>query len=82
MEFWNFNGSVSMKGFAGILKIPERDRKDHLFLPSPGWIIPLFRDTGLILKAQHYSSDILSYIPQIQPVSICLDCERMKRGEW
>ena len=27
MEFWNFNVSVSMKGFAGILKIPERDRK-------------------------------------------------------
>jgi hypothetical protein len=31
MEFWNFNVSGRMKGFAGISNILERDRKDHLF---------------------------------------------------
>jgi len=44
MEFWNFNVSVSMKGFAGILKIPERDRKITFSSRLPDG---LFHSSGL-----------------------------------
>jgi len=81
MEFWNFNGSVSMKGFAGILKIPERDRKITFSSRSrmdystlPGYRSD-FKSSALFIR-------YIKLHTQIQPVSICPDCKRMKRGEW